>query len=178
LSIRQRLGRLEGLTVTFVGDYLRARAARSLTLLLQLYGAKVRAVAPPTLLPPELKQMGVETTSNLKEGLEGTDVIYSLRMKLEYLKDHFVPDLDEYSRYFILSEPLIKKICPNAILLAPGPFYRGIELTSELVDGPRSLVSSQVTNGVNVRMAVLYLLATQHAHRFVKNPEYLGELEA
>jgi aspartate carbamoyltransferase catalytic subunit len=178
LSIRQRLGRLEGLTVTFVGDYLRARAARSLTLLLQLYGAKVRAVAPPTLLPPELKQMGVETTSNLKEGLEGADVIYSLRMKLEYLKDHFVPDLDEYSRYFILSEPLIKKLCPNAILLAPGPFYRGIELTSELVDGPRSLVSSQVTNGVNVRMAVLYLLATQHAHRFVKNPEYLGELEA
>jgi len=176
LSLKERLGTLDGMTITFVGDYFRSRGARSLTLLLQLFGAKVRAVAPPTLLPPELKQMGVETTSNLREGLAGTDAVYSLRMKTEYLKDHFVPDLDEYSKYFILNEKVFNEVCPKACLLAMGPFYRGIELTSELVDGPRSLVSTQVTNGLAVRMAVLYLLATQHAGRFVSNPQSLEEL--
>lgn len=171
LSIKQRLGKLDGLTIAFVGDYLRSRGARSLTLLLQLFGAKIRAVAPPTLLPPELKALGVETFSRLEDGIAGADAIYSLRMKFEYLKDHFIPDLDEYSKYFCLSEPLLKRVAPEAVVLAMGPFYRGTELTSELVDGPRSLVSTQVTNGVAVRMAVLYLLAMQHAGRFAKEAD-------
>jgi len=171
LSIRQRLGSLEGVKFVFVGDVLRARVVRSIIYLLRLYGAEIRVVAPPTLAPPEIRNMGIEVTSNLAEGLEGADAIYSLRMKFEYLKDFFVPDLDEYSKRFLLTEPLIKRVAPKAVVLAPGPFYRGTELTSEVVDGPRSLVSAQVTNGVAVRMAVLYLLASQHAHRFAKQVE-------
>jgi aspartate carbamoyltransferase catalytic subunit len=169
LSIRQRLGRLEGINLTFVGDVLRSRGFRSLTYLLQKYGAKITVVAPPTLTPPEMKQLGVNITSNLAEGIEGADAIYSLRMKHEYLGEQFVPDLDEYCKRFLITESIIKKCAPNAVVLAMGPFIRGTELTSEVADGPRSLISSQVTNGVATRMAILYLLATQHASRFAKN---------
>jgi len=170
LTIRQRLGRLDGLKFAFVGDIIRQRVVRSLIYLLTAYGAEVRAIAPPTLLPPELKELGLKLHYKIDEGLAGVDVVYVMRMKYEYLKDHFVPDLDEYSRHFIVSEPLLKRVAPNAVVMSPAPFNRGTEITSEVVDGPRSLVQGQVTNGVAVRMAVLYLLCTQHAHRFSKLP--------
>ena len=171
LSLRQRLGSLDGIKLTFVGDVLRSRGFRSLTYLLQKYGATVTVVAPPTLTPPEMKKLGVNITCNLAEGIEGADAIYSLRMKHEYLAEQFVPDLDEYCKRFLITEKIIQRCAPKALVLAMGPFVRGTELTSEIADGPRSLVSTQVTNGVATRMAVLYLLATQHATRFCKNIE-------
>lgn len=177
LSLRQTLGSLDDIKLTFVGDVLRSRGFRSLTYLLQKYGAKITVVAPPTLTPPEMKQLGVRITSNLAEGLDGADAIYSLRMKHEYLADQFVPDLDEYCKKFLITESIIKKCAPKALVLAMGPFVRGTELTSEVADGPRSLISTQVTNGVATRMAVLYLLATQYASRFCKNIEEQQEAQ-
>jgi len=158
LSIKQRLGRLEGLTMTIVGDSLRARVARSNILLHRLYGNKIRLVAPPTLAVREFEELGVEVFHEMGPALKGADVVMSLRMKHEYLKDFFVPNLDEYSRRFIVSEPVLKQYCPDCIVLAPGPIIRGTEITSEVADGPRSLIMKQVTNGVAVRMAVLFLL--------------------
>ena len=165
LSIRQRLGKLDGLTVTIVGDVLRGRVARSDIHLLKLYGCKIRIAAPPTLALPEFKSLGVEIFHHLEPALEGADVVVSLRMKNEYLKDYFVPNLDEYSRKFIISERVLAKHAPNAIVLAPGPIVRGTEITSEVADGPRSLIQTQVNNGVAVRMAALFLLCAGRPER-------------
>src|SRR5262249_11018502 len=154
----------------FVGDVLQQRVVRSLIYLLQAYGAEIRAIAPPTLLRPEIAQMGVKSFYKIEEGLEGVDVVYVMRIKHEYTSDFFVPDLDEYSSHFFVSEPLLKKVAPKAVVMSPAPFTRGTDMTSEIVDGPRSLIQGQVTNGVAVRMAMLYLLCTQHAQRFSKGP--------
>ena len=97
----------------------------------------------------------------MEEGLPGSDVVMSLRMKHEYQKDHYVPNLDEYAIRYIVSEKYLSAYCPNAVVLAPGPIIRGTEITSEVADGPRSLILKQVENGVAVRMSVLYLLASQ-----------------
>lgn len=157
LSIRQRLQQIEGLTLTMVGDVLRSRVARSNIFLHSAFGNKIRVVAPPTLAVREFEELGCEVYHDMEPALRGADVVMSLRMKHEYLKDYFVPNLDEYSRKYIISEPVLKKYAPDCIVLAPGPIIRGTEISSEVADGPRSLISKQVTNGVAVRMAVLYL---------------------
>ena len=159
LTIRQHFGKLEGLTMTLVGDVLRSRVARSNIVLQQLYGNKVRVVAPPTLAQRDFESLGVEVHSDMASALEGADVVMSLRMKHEYLKDFFIPSLDEYVRRFLITEELLAKHCPNSVVLSPGPFMRGTEVSSEVVDGPRSLIAKQVTNGVAVRMAVMFILA-------------------
>jgi aspartate carbamoyltransferase catalytic subunit len=161
LSIRQRLGRLENITLTMVGDVLRGRVARSNILLHRLFGNKVRVAAPPTVAVKEFKALGVEVFHNLDEALPGSDVVMTLRMKHEYQTDFYVPNLDEYARHFCLTERRIAKHCPDAIVLAPGPIIRGTEIESALADGPRSLISKQVSNGVAVRMAVLFLLCSR-----------------
>lgn len=158
LTLRQRLGAFENLTIVYVGDVLRSRVARSDILLFNLYGCRQRVVAPPTLALPEFEELGVEVHHHMESALEGADVVVSLRMKNEYLKDYFVPNLDEYSRKFIVKEPELARYAPNSVVLAPGPFIRGIEITSEVADGPRSLILNQVNNGVAVRMAALFLL--------------------
>ena len=158
LTLRQRLGSLENLTITYVGDVLRSRVARSNFLLFQRYGCTQRIVAPPTLALPEFRELGVEVHHHMEPALEGADVVMSLRMKHEYLKDYFVPNLDEYSRKFIVKEDLLAKYAPDCVVVSPGPFIRGIEITTEVADGPRSLILDQVNNGVAVRMATLFLL--------------------
>ncbi len=170
LTLRQHFGTLEGLTIVFVGDVLRSRVARSDLLLFSLYGCTLRIVAPPTLAKKEFEAYGAEIHYDMETALEGADVVMSLRMKHEYLKDLFVPNLDEYSKKYIVSERLLARYAPNSMVLAPGPMIRGIEITSEVADGPRSLISRQVTNGVAVRMALLYVLG---ARRF--SPETLSD---
>lgn len=161
LTIKQHFGRLEGLTITLVGDALRSRVARSNILLHKLYGNKVRVVAPPTIAVREFKELGVEVYYDMPEALTGADVVMSLRMKNEYLKDFYVPSLQEYCDKYLITNRLLDKYAPNCAVLSPGPFIRGTEIDSTVVDGPRSLVSRQVTNGVAVRMALLFLLSVR-----------------
>ncbi len=159
LSLRQKLGRLEGLTITLVGDAYRSRVARSNILLHKLYGNKIRIVSPSTLARSEFEALGAEVYYDMEPALEGADVVMSLRMKFEYLTESFIPNLDEYSKKYCITEGLLKRYCPKCVVLAPGPFIRGTEIASEVVDGPRSLISKQVTNGVAVRMACIFLIS-------------------
>ena len=169
LTIRQKLGKLEGLTITLVGDVLRSRVARSNILLHKMLGNKIRIVAPPTLALNEFKKLGVEVYYDLAEGISGADIVMSLRMKKEYLGETFVPTLDEYARKYCISEKILAEHAPNSILLAPGPFIRGIEVDTDVIDGPRSQVNVQVNNGVAVRMAVVFLLSQSLSHRLYKD---------
>jgi aspartate carbamoyltransferase catalytic subunit len=159
LTLKQKFGRYDGLTITMVGDSLRSRVARSNIHIHQILGNKVRVVAPPTLVDKGFREMGVEVFYKLEDALPGSDVVMSLRMKHEYQNDQYVPNLDEYAERYIVSEKIISKCCPEAVVMAPGPMIRGTEITSEVADGPRSLIFNQVTCGVAVRMAVLFLLS-------------------
>lgn len=161
LTLRQKLGKLDGLTVTLVGDALRSRVARSNILLHKLYGNTVRVVAPPTLAVKEFEELGVEIYYDMPTALRDADVVMSLRMKHEYLKDYYVPHLQEYTDRFYINNQLLDEYAPSSVVMAPGPFIRGTEIDSSVVDGPRSLVSKQVANGVAVRMALLFLLSVR-----------------
>lgn len=160
LTIRERKGGFEGLTVAIVGDILHSRVARSNVFALRTLGATVRLVGPPTLLPPELRQWG-EISSNLREGVRDADVIIMLRLQLERQGRNFFPTVDEYARYFCLTERVLAAARPDVIILHPGPMNRGVEIASDVADGPYSVIMDQVTNGIAVRMAVLYLLASR-----------------
>lgn len=158
LTIKQALDKLSGLKIVLVGDVLRSRVARSNIFLHRVLGNKVSVVAPPSLARPEFEAMGVEVHHHMEPALEGANVVMSLRMKKEYLGQSFVPSLEEYSYKYCISEKLLSKYAPDSIVLAPGPFIRGTEIDSEVIDGPRSYYDAQVENGVAVRMAVIYLL--------------------
>jgi aspartate carbamoyltransferase catalytic subunit len=159
---RARKNGIEGLTIAIVGDVLHSRVARSNIFGHLAFGNKVRLVGPPTLVPRQFERVfgpGVSVHDDLREGLEGADVVLSLRMQFERQTDHFIPSTEEYSREYGISEGVLASVCPNAVLLHPGPMNRGIEISSEVADGPRSLVRHQVENGVAARMAVLLILA-------------------
>ncbi len=158
LTIRQALGRIDGLTIAIVGDSLRSRVMRSNLIIHKILGNKVRLVGPPSLVPFEFADLGAEVFHDLALGIEGADVVMSLRVKFEYLKDVFIPNLEEYSKHYFLNERVIAAHAPDAIILAPGPIVRGVEIDSALADGPRSHILKQVENGVAVRMAVLFAL--------------------
>ena len=160
LTIRERKGRLDGLTVAIVGDILHSRVARSNIFALRTLGATVRLVGPPTLLPPELQAWG-ETTSDLHAGVRDADVVMMLRIQLERQGKNFFPTVDEYSRYFCLTQRALTGAKPDVIILHPGPMNRGVEIASDVADGPYSMIMDQVTNGIAVRMAVLYLLVNR-----------------
>jgi aspartate carbamoyltransferase catalytic subunit len=160
LTIRERKPRIDGLTVAVVGDVLHSRVARSNVFALKTLGATLRFVGPPTLLPPELRAWG-ETTSDLHEGVCGADVVMMLRIQLERQGKNFFPTVDEYSRYFCLTERALAGAKSDVIILHPGPMNRGVEIASDVADGPYSVIMDQVTNGIAVRMAVLYLLANR-----------------
>jgi len=157
LTIRERKGRLAELTVAIVGDILHSRVARSNVFALRTLGARVRLVGPPTLLAPELRDWG-EVTSDLEEGVRDADVIMMLRLQLERQGKNFFPTVDEYSRYFCLTERAVARAKSDVIIMHPGPINRGVEIASDVADGPYSVIMDQVTNGIAVRMAVLYLL--------------------
>ena len=158
LTMRQALGKISGLTIAIVGDALRSRVMRSNLILHRTLGNKVRLVGPPSLVPREFEALGAEVHHDLAAGIAGADVVMSLRVKFEYLKDVFIPNLEEYSKLYYLNEARISQYAPQAIVMAPGPIVRGVEIDSALADGPRSHILQQVENGVAVRMAVLFLL--------------------
>ena len=154
---------LEGLRIGCVGDVRHSRVARSNVWAHLALGNEVRLIGPPTLAPAEFGQVfgpgKVSVVHDLAEGLEGLDVVVCLRMQLERQDQNFVPNLDEYSKEYCVSERLLQRCAPNSVVLHPGPMNRGTEISGEVADGPRSLIRRQVNNGVAVRMAVLYLLA-------------------
>ena len=161
MTIRQHLGDIHGKTIAIVGDILHSRVARSNILALTTLGAQVRLIGPPSLLPPEFSGWGVERYTDLRTGLADVDAIMMLRLQRERQTRNFFPSLDEYARRFCLTVEALREAKPNVIILHPGPMNRGVEIDSRVADGPYSVILEQVTNGIAVRMAVLYLLTTQ-----------------
>jgi aspartate carbamoyltransferase catalytic subunit len=158
-TIRERKGRISGLKVAIVGDLLHSRVLRSNLLLLRKLGADVWACAPPTLIPPGLDRLGVHVTTSVDEAAEGADVIMMLRIQLERMQGGYFPSLREYFTTFGMTEARVALAKSDVIIMHPGPMNRGVEIASEVADGPFSVILDQVANGVAVRMAVLYLLA-------------------
>ncbi len=155
LTIRQRKGRLDGLTVALVGDILHSRVARSNMHGLIKMGAKVIACGPPTLVPPEVGQFGVEIAHDLDAILPRCDVVNLLRVQFERQRSAFFPSVGEYAHVFGMTGERLRRAKEKVLILAPGPINRGVEITPEVADGPNSAILEQVTNGVAVRMAVL-----------------------
>jgi aspartate carbamoyltransferase catalytic subunit len=158
LTIREHKGGIEGLTVAIVGDLLHSRVARSNLFGLRTMGAKVRFVGPKTLVPREFAALGAELVNDLHEGLRDADVIMMLRIQRERMNGKYFASLDEYSRLYCLSVDAVARARNDVIILHPGPMNRGVEISSTVADGPYSVIMDQVTNGVAVRMAVLYVL--------------------
>ncbi len=163
LTILQHRDTIEGARVTIVGDVLHSRVARSEVELLRLLGAEVTLVAPPTLLPPDVSGWGVSVRSDIDEVLPNTDVLYVLRVQRERMHRAFFPSTREYARVWGIGAERLRRLPAEALLMHPGPVNRGVELTSEAMGDPRSVITEQVTNGIAVRMACLYrLLSTGH----------------
>jgi aspartate carbamoyltransferase catalytic subunit len=158
-TMLERKGRLAGLRVAIIGDLLHSRVFRSNALLLTRMGAEVRACGPATLLPPGIDALGVRPTCDLDAALDGADVVMMLRLQHERMQGLFLPSLREYFTLFGLTPARLARAAPDVIVMHPGPMNRGVEIDSEVADGPWSVILDQVANGVAVRMAVLYLLA-------------------
>jgi aspartate carbamoyltransferase catalytic subunit len=157
LTLRQRKGQIEGLEVAIIGDLMHSRVARSNVWLLTKLGARVRLCAPPTLVPPGLDQLA-PVTHRIEEAVDGADAVMMLRIQTERMSGGFFPSLREYHQRFGLTVERLKRARKDVLILHPGPMNRGVEIASEVADGPYSVILDQVTNGVAVRMAVLYLL--------------------
>jgi len=162
LTIRQRFGRLEGLTVLITGDIAHSRVVRSNIWLLTKMGAKVVGCGPPTLLPPRIEEMGVTATTDFDAAIPGADVVMMLRIQLERQGEGLYPSAREYFRRYGLSKERLARARPETIVMHPGPMNRGVEIASDVADSGRSVILDQVANGVAVRMAVLYLLLGGH----------------
>jgi aspartate carbamoyltransferase catalytic subunit len=160
-TIREHKKRIEGLKVAIVGDLLHSRVLRSNIQLLNKLGAHVWACGPSTLMPPELSRFGVTPTTSLDEAVDGADVVMMLRIQHERMQSHFIPSTREYFNLFGLTSERLRRAASDVIILHPGPMNRGVEIDSDVADGPFSVILEQVANGVAVRMAVLYLLAGQ-----------------
>jgi aspartate carbamoyltransferase catalytic subunit len=165
-TIRRHLGRLDGLVVTIVGDVLHSRVARSEVQALTLAGATVRVCAPPTLLPPHVGDWGrgsgpdggVEVVEDVDDALPDTDVLYLLRVQRERMNRAFFPTTREYSRLYGIGPERLAALPEHAVVMHPGPMNRGVEISPDVADSPRALITDQVANGIAVRMACLYLL--------------------
>jgi aspartate carbamoyltransferase catalytic subunit len=159
LTIRDRLGKIEGVKVAIVGDVLHSRVARSNIWGLTKLGAEVAVCAPRTLLPKDISDLGVKVFARVEEAIEWADVLNVLRLQLERMQAGYVPSLREYNRVFGVTRERIERSPRDLVILHPGPMNRGVEIDSDVADGPHSVILEQVTNGVAIRMAVLYLLA-------------------
>ena len=157
-TIRERFGRIEGLRVAVVGDVLHSRVARSLTFALSRMGAEVTLIGPPTLIPPEAPSWGAEVSYELDPVLPKADVCYMLRVQRERQRQQFFPTVREYTRFYGLSRGRVDALPETAMIMHPGPMNRGVEIASDVADLPRSVISEQVTNGIAVRMSLLYLM--------------------
>jgi aspartate carbamoyltransferase catalytic subunit len=157
-TIREKLGRLEGLRIAIVGDVLHSRVARSLSFGAVKMGADVTLVGPPTLIPPEAPAWGVQVSYDLDAVLPKLDVCYMLRVQRERQRLEYFPSVREYARLFGLSGRRVGLLPDEALIMHPGPMNRGVEIDSEVADLPRAVIEEQVTNGIAVRMSLLYLL--------------------
>ncbi len=165
LTIRRAKGPLSKLIVAICGDILHSRVARSNIMLLNALGAQVRVVAPSTLLPAGIEKMGVIVAKSMAEGLKDADVVMTLRLQRERMAGAFVPSVREYFRYFGLDAEKLKAAKPDALVMHPGPMNRGVEIASEIADGPQSVIQEQVEMGVAVRMAVMEALLDPRRNR-------------
>ena len=159
LTIRRHKGRIAGLIVAICGDILHSRVARSNILLLNTLGARVRVVAPSTLIAAGIERLGVEVYSSMWDGLEGADIVMMLRLQRERMSSNLVPSQREYFHFFGLDYDKLARAKPDALIMHPGPMNRGMEIDSSVADDPRSVIREQVEMGVAVRMAVLQALA-------------------
>ncbi|MBU0951258.1 MAG: aspartate carbamoyltransferase catalytic subunit [Elusimicrobia bacterium] len=173
-TIRDKKGKIKGLKVVIVGDIMHSRVARSNIWGLTKLGAQVTVCAPPTLIPPDIQKTGVKISYNLDEALKDADVVNVLRLQLERQKENLLPSLREYTLLYGLDKNRLLKAKKNVLILHPGPMNRGVEITSDVADGPNAVINEQVTNGIAVRMAVLYLLSGQEG---VKGGERINEKE-
>jgi aspartate carbamoyltransferase catalytic subunit len=157
-TIREKLGKLEGQTVSIVGDIMHSRVARSNIYGLTTMGAKVRVCGPPTMVPPGIECMGAEVYYDADKAVEGADVVMMLRLQLERQAAGLFPGAREYAGLFGLNRKRLERAAPHALVMHPGPMNRGVEISSDVADGA-SVILDQVTNGVAVRMAVMFLLS-------------------
>lgn len=157
-TIREKKGTLEGLKVAIVGDILHSRVARSNIYGLSKYGCELRVIGPSTLMPAEIEKLGVKSYHNLDQALEGVDVINILRVQRERQQSGLFPSLDEYANLYMLSPARLRRAKEDVLVLHPGPMNRGVEISSSLADGTQSVINEQVTNGVAIRMALLFLM--------------------
>ena len=158
-TIREKLGRIEGLHVAIIGDILFSRVARSNIHLLLKLGARVTLVGPSTLVPHHFKQMGCAVSHDIDSVLGDVDVVNLLRIQHERQRQEYFPSLGEYTSFFGLTKKRAEKLKPGCLIMHPGPINRGVEIDSDVADSPRSVILDQVTNGIAARMAVLYLCA-------------------
>lgn len=161
-TLKEKLGRIEGLRVSIVGDIAHSRVARSNIWGLTKLGARVTVCAPPMLIPPGIERMGVSVTHNIDEALDEADAVNVLRMQFERDREDAFPKQLEYFKYFGITEERLAKAKPGILVMHPGPLNRGIEIESRVADGPNSVILEQVTNGIAVRMAVLFLVSQGH----------------
>jgi aspartate carbamoyltransferase catalytic subunit len=160
-TIQSHKKRIEGLTIAICGDILHSRVARSNAELLPMLGAKVRLAGPRTLLPRDIEALGCDSFDRLEPALEGADVVMMLRIQRERLTGAFFPTMREYSRFYGLNRARLDLAKPDAIVMHPGPLNRGVEIADDVADGERSVILDQVESGVAVRMAVLYMCASE-----------------
>lgn len=159
-SIREKLGRLDGLKVCIVGDIAHSRVALSNIYGLKTMGAKVSLCGPSTMIPRFIEELGVDVITNIDEAIQENDVLNILRIQLERKAREYFPSIREYTKYFGITRERLEKSGKDIVILHPGPINRGVEIASDVADGPNQIILNQVTNGVAVRMAVLYLLGT------------------
>ncbi|MFQ5736140.1 MAG: aspartate carbamoyltransferase catalytic subunit [Thermodesulfobacteriota bacterium] len=158
LTITEKKGEVKGLKVAIIGDIAHSRVARSNIYALSKLGAEVTVAGPPTMLPPGIEALGCRATSDMAEAITGADCVMMLRIQLERQEEPSFPSVREYADVWGLDEAKLAKASPDVIILHPGPINRGVEISSEVADGPYSLILDQVSNGVAVRMALFYLL--------------------
>ncbi len=159
LTIREKKGHLEGLNVTIVGDVTHSRVARSNIYGMRKMGITVTVAGPPTLIPPACQELGVKVSHRLEEAIANADVIMMLRLQHERMRGGFIPSIREYSRVWGLTLAKLGHCRPDVLIMHPGPVNRGVELAAEVADSRYSVILDQVSNGVAIRMAVLFLLA-------------------
>ncbi len=172
LTIRRNKKKLARLTIAICGDVLHSRVARSNIILLNIMGARVRLIAPPTLLPIDAEKLGCEVFHDMKEGLEGVDIVMMLRLQKERMQGAFIPSEREYYHFYGLNEKKLSYANSDALVMHPGPMNRGVEIDSKVADSARSLIREQVEMGVAIRMAVLESLSNnwlQKNNNGVKN---------
>jgi aspartate carbamoyltransferase catalytic subunit len=157
-TMRETLGRIEELRVAIVGDVLHSRVARSLSFALVKMGAEVTLVGPPTLIPPEAPAWGVQVSHEIDQVLPKLNVCYMLRVQRERQRQQYFPSVREYSSLFGLTRARVAMLPEDSVIMHPGPMNRGIEIDSDVADLPQALIEAQVTNGIAIRMALLYLL--------------------